>query len=187
MTELSAALAARKISSVELTSACLERIAKLNRELNAFISTDEERQTSLTAARRADEQRARGDVGPLTGIPIAHKDILCTRDFRTTCGSRMLEKYRSPYDAHVVQELERAGAVVTGKTNMSVAAVQSADYLTAEQKGDIFFHNAARFLRLEPVTPVAPKGAMIPRDLLADRGMDARFVENRARHEWPTP
>jgi len=125
VTELSAALAARKISSVELTSACLERIAKLNRELNAFISTDEERQTSLTAARRADEQRARGDVGPLTGIPIAHKDILCTRDFRTTCGSRMLEKYRSPYDAHVVQELERAGAVVTGKTNMDEFAMGS--------------------------------------------------------------
>jgi aspartyl-tRNA(Asn)/glutamyl-tRNA(Gln) amidotransferase subunit A len=125
VTELSAALAARKISSVELTRACLERIARLNRELNAFISTDEERERSLAAARRADERRARGDAGPLTGIPIAHKDILCTRDFRTTCGSRMLEKYRSPYDAHVVHELERAGAVVTGKTNMDEFAMGS--------------------------------------------------------------
>src|SRR5580765_4817876 len=125
VTELSAALAARKISSVELTRACLERIVKLNGELNAFISTDEEREGSLAAARRADEQRARGDAGPLTGIPIAHKDILCTRDFRTTCGSRMLEKYRSPYDAHVVIELERAGAVVTGKTNMDEFAMGS--------------------------------------------------------------
>ncbi|HEY1289423.1 MAG TPA: Asp-tRNA(Asn)/Glu-tRNA(Gln) amidotransferase subunit GatA [Burkholderiales bacterium] len=123
--ELSAALAARKISSVELTRACLERIARLNGDLNAFISTDEERETSLTAARRADERRARGDAGPLTGIPIAHKDILCTREFRTTCGSRMLEKYRSPYDAHVVRELERAGAVVTGKTNMDEFAMGS--------------------------------------------------------------
>ena len=125
VTELSAALAARKISSFELTRACLERIARLNRELNAFISTDEEREGSLAAARRADEQRARGDAGPLTGIPIAHKDILCTRDFRTTCGSRMLEQYRSPYDAHVVHELERAGAVVTGKTNMDEFAMGS--------------------------------------------------------------
>ena len=125
VTELSAALAARKISSVELTRACLERIGRLNRELNAFISTDEEREGSLAAARRADEQRARGEAGPLSGIPIAHKDILCTRDFRTTCGSRMLEKYRSPYDAHVVRELERAGAVVTGKTNMDEFAMGS--------------------------------------------------------------
>src|SRR3954449_118158 len=125
VTELSAALAARKISSVELTRACLERIARLNPELNAFISTDEEREGSLAVARRADEQRARGDAGPLTGIPIAHKDIVCTRDFRTTCGSRMLEKYRSPYDAHVVDELQRAGAVVTGKTNMDEFAMGS--------------------------------------------------------------
>jgi aspartyl-tRNA(Asn)/glutamyl-tRNA(Gln) amidotransferase subunit A len=125
VTELSAALAARKISSVEVTRTCLERIARLNPELNAFISTDEERETSLAAARRADEERARGNAGPLTGIPIAHKDILCTRDFRTTCGSRMLEKYRSPYDAHVVHQLERAGAVVTGKTNMDEFAMGS--------------------------------------------------------------
>jgi aspartyl-tRNA(Asn)/glutamyl-tRNA(Gln) amidotransferase subunit A len=125
VTELSAALAARKISSVELTRACLDRIAKLNPEINAFISNDEERETSLAAARRADEQRASGNAGPLTGIPVAHKDILCTRDFRTTCGSRMLENYRSPYDAHVVRELERAGAVVTGKTNMDEFAMGS--------------------------------------------------------------
>ncbi|MFL4999046.1 MAG: amidase family protein, partial [Xanthobacteraceae bacterium] len=108
---------------MELTRACLDRIAKLNPELNAFISSDEERETSLAAARRADAQRASGNAGPLTGIPLAHKDILCTRDFRTTCGSRMLENYRSPYDAHVVQELERAGAVVTGKTNMDEFAM----------------------------------------------------------------
>jgi aspartyl-tRNA(Asn)/glutamyl-tRNA(Gln) amidotransferase subunit A len=123
VTELSASLAARKISSVELTRACLERIAKLNGQLNAFISTNEE--TSLAAAQRADAQRARGEAGPLTGIPIAHKDIICTRAFRTTCGSRMLENYRSPYDAHVVQALERAGAVVTGKTNMDEFAMGS--------------------------------------------------------------
>ena len=123
VTELSAALAARKISSVELTQACLARIAKLGRELNAFISTDEEK--SLESARRADAQRAAGKAGPLTGIPIAHKDILCTRDFRTTCGSRMLENYVSPFDAHVVSELERAGTVIAGKTNMDEFAMGS--------------------------------------------------------------
>jgi aspartyl-tRNA(Asn)/glutamyl-tRNA(Gln) amidotransferase subunit A len=123
VTELSAALAAKKVSSVELTRAYLDRIAKLDRELNAFISTDEEK--SLNAARRADEQRAKGDAGPLTGVPIAHKDILCTRDFRTTCGSRMLQKYTSPYDAHIVEQLARAGTVLLGKCNMDEFAMGS--------------------------------------------------------------
>ncbi len=93
--ELSAALAARKISSVELTRACLARIAR-HAELNAFISVDEA--GALAAAEKADKLRSRGDAGPLTGIPIAHKDIFCTRGLRTTCGSRMLENYVSPYD-----------------------------------------------------------------------------------------
>jgi aspartyl-tRNA(Asn)/glutamyl-tRNA(Gln) amidotransferase subunit A len=122
VTELSAALAVRKISSVELTQACLERI-RAQRELNAFISVDES--FSLAAARKADERRAKGEAGPLTGIPIAHKDILCTRALRTTCGSRMLENYTSPYDAHVVSELERAGTVMVGKTNMDEFAMGS--------------------------------------------------------------
>jgi aspartyl-tRNA(Asn)/glutamyl-tRNA(Gln) amidotransferase subunit A len=122
VSELSAALAAGKISSVELTRACLARI-NAHRELNAFISVDES--FSLAAARRADERRAKGDAGPLTGIPIAHKDILCTRALRTTCGSRMLENYTSPYDAHVVSELERAGTVMLGKCNMDEFAMGS--------------------------------------------------------------
>jgi aspartyl-tRNA(Asn)/glutamyl-tRNA(Gln) amidotransferase subunit A len=122
VTELSAALAARKISAVELTQACLARI-RAQRDLNAFISVDES--VSLAAARKADERRAKGEAGPLTGIPIAHKDILCTRALRTTCGSRMLENYTSPYDAHVVSELERAGTVMVGKTNMDEFAMGS--------------------------------------------------------------
>jgi len=122
VTELSAALAARKISSVELTQACLARI-RAQRDLNAFISVDES--FSLAAARKADERRAQGEAGPLIGIPIAHKDILCTRALRTTCGSRMLENYTSPYDAHVVSELERAGTVMVGKTNMDEFAMGS--------------------------------------------------------------
>jgi aspartyl-tRNA(Asn)/glutamyl-tRNA(Gln) amidotransferase subunit A len=112
LTELSAALAEKRISSVELTRAFLERIGRLNGELNAFVTVDEAH--SLELARRADERRANGDAGPLTGIPVAHKDIFCTRALRTTCGSKMLESYVSPYDAHVVEQLERAGCVLLG-------------------------------------------------------------------------
>jgi aspartyl-tRNA(Asn)/glutamyl-tRNA(Gln) amidotransferase subunit A len=122
LSELSAALAARKLSSVELTRACLARIAKY-RKLNAFITVDEA--YSLACAERADERRAKGEGGPLTGIPIAHKDIFCTSALRTTCGSKMLEKYVSPYDAHVIEQFERCGAVLLGKCNMDEFAMGS--------------------------------------------------------------
>ena len=100
VTELSAALAARKVSSVELTRLFLDRIQRLNGRLNAFITVDEEH--SLAQALVADQRRARGEAGPLTGIPVAHKDIFCTKGIRTTCGSRMLANFVSPYDAHVI-------------------------------------------------------------------------------------
>jgi aspartyl-tRNA(Asn)/glutamyl-tRNA(Gln) amidotransferase subunit A len=125
LAELSAALAARKVSSEELTRVFLDRVRKLNGELNAFITVDEE--YSLARARLADAARAGGGAGPLTGIPLAHKDILCTRELRTTCGSRMLEGYKSPYDAHVVEQLDRAGAVVLGKCNMDEFAMGSSN------------------------------------------------------------
>jgi len=125
VTELSAALAAKKVSSVELTRAFLERIGKLNPELNAFITVDRER--SLAQARRADERRARGDAMPLTGIPLAFKDIYCTKGLRTTCGSKMLENFVSPYDAHVVEQFDRAGAVLLGKCNMDEFAMGSSN------------------------------------------------------------
>jgi aspartyl-tRNA(Asn)/glutamyl-tRNA(Gln) amidotransferase subunit A len=121
--ELASALATKRISSVELTRSFLERIARLNGELNAFISFDESK--ALDAARRADERRSRGDAAPLTGIPIAHKDIFCTRAFRTTCGSRMLENYVSPYDAEVVERFDRAGMPLVGKCNMDEFAMGS--------------------------------------------------------------
>src|SRR5205085_6716235 len=95
----------------------------LARELNCFISVGEEQ--ALAGARRADERRARREAGRLTGIPIAHKDIFCTRSLRTTCGSRMLADYVSPYDAHVVEQLERAGTVLIGKCNMDEFAMGS--------------------------------------------------------------
>ena len=125
LTELSAALAAGKISAVELARLHLERVSRLNGELNAFISVDEAK--TLAAAERADQRRARGEAGALNGIPVAHKDIFCTRELRTTCGSRMLESYTSPYDAHVIEQFERAGAVMLGKCNMDEFAMGSSN------------------------------------------------------------
>jgi aspartyl-tRNA(Asn)/glutamyl-tRNA(Gln) amidotransferase subunit A len=121
--ELASGLKDRKISSVELTRLYLQRIARLNGELNAFITVDEAH--ALADARRADERRAKGDAGPLTGIPFAHKDIFCTRALRTTCGSRMLENFKSPYDAHVIEQFQRAGTVLLGKCNMDEFAMGS--------------------------------------------------------------
>jgi aspartyl-tRNA(Asn)/glutamyl-tRNA(Gln) amidotransferase subunit A len=125
LTELAGALQARKISSVELTRLCLARIAKLNAELNAFITVDEGR--ALADAKKADAERAAGRAGPLTGIPLAHKDLFVTRGLRTTCGSRMLENYVSPFDAHVVEQLDRAGTVLLGKCNMDEFAMGSSN------------------------------------------------------------
>ena len=126
LTELQAALAARKISSVELTRLFLDRSRALNGALNAYVTLDEE--ISLDQARKADERRAKGEAGgPLAGIPVAHKDIFCTRELRTTCGSRMLEHYKSPYDAHVIEQFEHAGAVLLGKTNMDEFAMGSSN------------------------------------------------------------
>jgi aspartyl-tRNA(Asn)/glutamyl-tRNA(Gln) amidotransferase subunit A len=125
ISEISAALAAGKISSVELTRLFLDRIQRLNGRLNAFITVDEEH--SLAQALVADQRRARGDAGPLTGIPVAHKDIFCTKGIRTTCGSRMLANFASPYDAHVIERFAAAGAVLLGKTNMDEFAMGSSN------------------------------------------------------------
>jgi len=114
--ELASALHAGRVSSVELTRASLDRIAALNPALNAFITVDPE--GALADAKAADTAIASGGSGPLTGIPIAHKDILVTAGMRTTCGSRMLANYTSPFDAHVVAALRRAGTVLVGKANM---------------------------------------------------------------------
>jgi aspartyl-tRNA(Asn)/glutamyl-tRNA(Gln) amidotransferase subunit A len=129
LSELSAALTAKRVSSVELTRQFLDRIRALNSTLNAFITVDEEH--SLGQALVADQRRAgKGGAappGPLTGIPIAHKDIFCTSGLRTTCGSRMLAGYTSPYDAHVIERFDAAGAVQLGKTNMDEFAMGSSN------------------------------------------------------------
>jgi aspartyl-tRNA(Asn)/glutamyl-tRNA(Gln) amidotransferase subunit A len=123
--EISAALHGGEFSSVELTRHMLARIAALDTRLNSFISVTEEQ--ALAQAKQADERLAAGDAGPLTGVPIAHKDIFCTQGVRTSCGSRMLENFVSPYDATVVDNLKQAGVVMLGKTNMDEFAMGSSN------------------------------------------------------------
>jgi aspartyl-tRNA(Asn)/glutamyl-tRNA(Gln) amidotransferase subunit A len=123
LTELAAALGARRISSVELAALFLDRIDRYQPRLNAFITIDREK--SLAQARAADARIARGERSPLLGIPVAHKDIFCARGWPTTCASRMLAKFVAPYDAHVIEQLDGAGAVILGKTNMDEFAMGS--------------------------------------------------------------
>jgi aspartyl-tRNA(Asn)/glutamyl-tRNA(Gln) amidotransferase subunit A len=120
-----AGLRARRFSSVELTEAFLKRIERSQETLNAFISV--RRAQALSDAAAADRALAAGSGGALTGVPIAHKDLFCTQGVRTTCGSRMLENFVSPYDATVVAKLKRAGAVMLGKTNMDEFAMGSSN------------------------------------------------------------
>jgi aspartyl-tRNA(Asn)/glutamyl-tRNA(Gln) amidotransferase subunit A len=122
---LGRALRERKLSSVELTRAALERIGRAQPALNAFVTVDGE--GALAAAHAADEAIAGGAAGPLTGIPIAHKDVLMTAGLRTTCGSRMLADFVAPYDAFVVEKLKAAGSVLVGKTNMDEFAMGSSN------------------------------------------------------------
>ena len=123
--QLAAALAAKKISSRELTQSFLTRIEQINPELNAFITVDAEK--SLLQADAADKLLATGQGGPLTGIPVAQKDIFCAQSWRTTCGSKMLSNFIAPYDAHVIQRFNQAGAVNLGKTNMDEFAMGSSN------------------------------------------------------------
>jgi aspartyl-tRNA(Asn)/glutamyl-tRNA(Gln) amidotransferase subunit A len=101
LAQLGVLLRSRKLSSVELTRSLLARIERFNPRLNAFITVDGEK--SLAQARAADLRIARGDGAPLTGIPIAHKDLFCARGWRTTCGSRMLADFVAPYDSHLIE------------------------------------------------------------------------------------
>ncbi|HXA47514.1 MAG TPA: amidase, partial [Burkholderiaceae bacterium] len=111
--ELSALLQAKQVSATELASMYLSRIAKS--DLNAFLHVDEA--LTMKQAAVADQRIARGETTPLTGVPIAHKDIFVTRDWRATAGSKMLENYTSPFDAAVVERFNAAGMVTLGKLN----------------------------------------------------------------------
>jgi len=123
--ELSAALSAKTISAVELCKLFLARIEQRNPALNAFVTTDPDK--TLALAKAADGRRAAGETGALLGMPIAHKDIFCTEGWRTTCGSKMLANFISPYDATVVQRFKQAGTVMLGKLNMDEFAMGSSN------------------------------------------------------------
>ena len=123
--ELSNALSSKLISSVELTQLFLERIKQSDKKLNSFITVTEE--LALKTAEAADAQRAQGKAGVLTGIPIAQKDIFCTDGVKTSCGSKMLDNFIAPYNATVVNNLQAAGTVMLGKTNMDEFAMGSSN------------------------------------------------------------
>ena len=123
--ELAAGLKAGEFTSEELTRAYLERIKALDGELNSYITVTEEQ--ALEQARAADARIAAGDAGPLTGVPIAHKDIFCTDGVRTSCASKMLDPFIAPYDATVVRKFKQAGVVMLGKTNMDEFAMGSSN------------------------------------------------------------
>ncbi|MFO7788493.1 MAG: amidase, partial [Halospina sp.] len=125
LSELAQALEAGETTSEALTRETLERIQAHDGRYNSFITVAEER--ALEQARAADQARADGRAGPLTGIPFAHKDIFCTEDLRTTCGSRMLENFAPPYNSTVAQKLDDAGAVCVGKANMDEFAMGSSN------------------------------------------------------------
>ena len=121
--EIRQGLDQRRFSSVEITQEYLARIRQLNPALNCFISITDE--LALTQAKAADAVIAQGNAGPLTGVPIAHKDIFCTRGVRTSCASKMLDNFIAPYDATVIEQFNHASAVCLGKTNMDEFAMGS--------------------------------------------------------------
>tara|TARA_R110002167_G_scaffold17840_6_gene67761 strand:+ start:1305 stop:2762 length:1458 start_codon:yes stop_codon:yes gene_type:complete len=123
--ELSTGLANGEFSSVELTQLYLDRINKFDSKINSFITITGE--SALKEAQAADDLRTQGKAGVWTGIPFAHKDIFCTKGIKTTCGSRMLDNFISPYDATLVTNFKNEGAVCLGKTNMDEFAMGSSN------------------------------------------------------------
>jgi len=123
--ELIKGLQNKEFSSVELTQHFLDRISQINDQFNAVITVTAAQ--ALKAAALADEQLAQGKAHPMCGIPLLHKDIFCTRDVRTSCGSKMLDNFVPPYNATVVENFEQAGAVMLGKTNMDEFAMGSSN------------------------------------------------------------
>lgn len=130
--ELGAAIRAGEVSSEEATTAYLDRVEAVDGEINAFLHVS--RETSLGQARAVDARRAAGEeLGPLAGVPVAHKDVFTTKDMPTTAASRILEGWQPPYDATVTARLREAGLVILGKTNMDEFAMGSSTENSAYQ------------------------------------------------------
>ncbi len=125
LAELSRSLEVGKISSVELTQIHLDRIDAHNEDLNAFITVCPE--LALEQAKQADQAIAAGHATPLTGIPLAHKDLFCTEGIKTSCGSRMLDNFIAPYESTVTANFKAAGTVTIGKLNMDEFAMGGAN------------------------------------------------------------
>jgi len=125
VSELKKAIEKKEVSSLELTSLFINRIKNMDPELNSFITLTEEH--AIDKAKIIDKEISKGILRPLSGIPLAQKDIFCTKDIKTTCGSKMLDNFISPYDATVVEKLNDAGMVIVGKTNMDEFAMGSSN------------------------------------------------------------
>jgi aspartyl-tRNA(Asn)/glutamyl-tRNA(Gln) amidotransferase subunit A len=125
LAELAKKLRAKEFSATELTKSMLSRVESSQSKLNAFITVTGEQ--ALAQAKAADAALASGKAGPLTGLPLAHKDIFCTTGVKTSCGSKMLDNFVSPYDATVVEKLNAAGMITLGKTNMDEFAMGSSN------------------------------------------------------------
>ncbi|VAW93890.1 Aspartyl-tRNA(Asn) amidotransferase subunit A @ Glutamyl-tRNA(Gln) amidotransferase subunit A [hydrothermal vent metagenome] len=123
--QLSDELQRKNVSSVELTQHYLERIEKFDGELNSFVTVT--RDHALAQAKQADKMIAKGEAGSLTGIPVSQKDIFCTEGIKTSCGSKMLDNFISPYNATVVEKFNDAGSVMLGKLNMDEFAMGSSN------------------------------------------------------------
>ena len=128
-------LTRKDITSVELTRSVLERISKVDEKIGAYITVTEE--SAIKQAAAADDKIARGEISPLTGIPLAIKDLICTKGVTTTCASKILENFIPPYDATVMEKLNETGAVMVGKVNMDEFAMGS----STENSGIKLTHN----------------------------------------------
>ena len=139
ISEAAEGLRAKKFSARELLQSCLDRVKQVDGKVKAFLSYDEK--DALAQAEAADKLIASGQVGPLTGIPIGIKDVLCVKDHPLNCASKILGNYRSPYDATAIHKLKDAGAVIFGRTNMDEFAMGSSTensaFLTTRNPWDL--------------------------------------------------